>query len=77
MDNSSILKLVLMMAPTRAASIWLVVTQSVTTNIRRSRVDAALVGAIMSTNFKIEELSMSVRRASCIPNHYICRGPLH
>ena len=55
----------------------LIVTQSLTTNIWHSHMDAALVGAIMSTNFKIEELSMSARRASCIPNHYISHGPQH
>ena len=52
-----------------------VVTQSLTTHIWCGHMDAAFVGAIMSTNFKIEELSMSARRTSCIPNHYICRGP--
>ena len=50
------------------------VTQEPATNIWQSCMDAPLVGAIMSTNFKIEELSMSAQRASCIPNHYIYRG---
>ena len=40
----------------------LVITQSLTTNKWHSRMDAALVGAIMSTNFKIEDMSMSARR---------------
>ena len=44
------------------------------TNIRYRSVTAALIGAIMCTYFKMEELSMCSRRSTLIPNHNIRRG---
>ena len=42
--------------------LLLVVSQSFPTNIRYSGVQAALIGAVMRTNFEIEKLSMCSRR---------------
>ena len=52
-------------------------TQSCPPNIRYNSVQAALRGAIMSTYFKIEELSIRSRRTTLIPNHNIRRGSWH
>ena len=54
--------------------LLLVVTQSFPTNIRNSVVQAALIGAVMRTEFKIEKLSMCSRRTTLIPNHNIGGG---
>ena len=51
--------------------LLLVVGQSFPTNIKYSGVQAALIGAVMRTNFKIEILSMCLRRTTLIPNHNI------
>ena len=55
--------------------LLLVVSQSFPTNIRYSGVQAALIGAVMRTDFKIEKLSMCSRRTTLIPNHNIGGGP--
>ena len=57
--------------------LLLVVTQSFPTNIRYSGVQAALIGAVMRTNFKIEKLPMCSRRTTLIPNHNIGGGSGH
>ena len=54
--------------------LLLVFTQSFPTNIRYSGVQAALIGAVMHTYFKIEKLPMCSRRTTLIPNHNICGG---
>ena len=46
-------------------------------NIRYSGVQAALIGAVMRTNFEIEKLSMCSRRTTLIPNHNIGGGSGH
>ena len=57
--------------------LLLVVTQSFPTNIRYSGVQAALIGAVMRTDFKIEKLPMCSRRTTLIPNHNIGGGSGH
>ena len=53
--------------------LWVFI-QSFPTNIRYSGVQAALIGAVMRTYFKIEKLPMCSRRTTLIPNHNICGG---
>ena len=57
--------------------LLLVVSQSFPTNIRYSGVQAALIGAVMRTNFEIKKLSMCSRRTTLIPNHNIGGGSGH
>ena len=57
--------------------LLLVVTQSFPTNIRHNGVQAALKGAVIRTDFKIEKLSMCSRRTALIPNHNIGGGSGH
>ena len=57
--------------------LLLVFTQNFPTNIRYSSVQAALIGAIMRTYFKIEKLPMCSRRTTLIPNHNIRGGSRH
>ena len=47
--------------------LLLVVSQSFPTNIKYSGVQAALIGAVMRTDFKIEKLSMCSRKTTLIP----------
>ena len=54
--------------------LLLVFTQSFSTNIRYSSVQAAHTSAMMGTYFKIKKLSMRSRRTTLIPNHNICGG---
>ena len=54
--------------------LLLVFTQSFPTNIRYSGVQAALIGAVMRTYFKIEKLPMCLRRTTLIPNNNIRGG---
>ena len=51
--------------------LLLVVTQSFAINIMYNGVQAALMGAVMRTYFKIEQLPMRSRRTTLIPNHNI------
>ena len=57
--------------------LLLVVTESFPTNMRYSGVQAALIGAVMRTDFKIEKLPMCSRRTTLIPNHNIGGGSGH
>ena len=57
--------------------LLLVFTQSFPTNIRYSGVQAALIGAVMHTYFKIEKLPGCLQRTTLIPNHNIRGGYQH
>ena len=57
--------------------ITLLLVVTFPTNIRYSGVQAALIGAVMRTDFKIEKLPMCSRRTTLIPNHNISGGSGH
>ena len=57
--------------------LLLVFTQSFPTNIRRSGVQEALIGAVMCTYFKFEKRPMCSQRTTLIPNHNIRGGSQH
>ena len=57
--------------------LLLVFTQSFPTNIRYNGVQAALIGAVMRTYFKIEKLPMCSRTTTLISNHNIRGGSRH
>ena len=57
--------------------LLLVVTQSFLTNIRYNGVQAALIGAVMRSSFKIEKLPTCSWNTTLIPNHHIGRGSGH
>ena len=57
--------------PMNIIILLLVVSQNFLTNIRYSGVQAALIGAVMRTCFKVEKLPMCSRRTTLTPNHNI------
>ena len=65
------------MEPMDIAILLLGFTQSFPPNRRYSSEQAALIGTIMCTYFKIKELPMWAQRTVLIPNHYIRRGSRH